>query len=70
MTGAFIFFLETNFGVWLSGMYGVNFDGLKMTYILAIPFFTYNLISTLIFSVIIEAIYKIFVTKNVSLKID
>ena len=68
LTGAFIFFLITNFGVWLSGMYGVNFDGLKMTYILAIPFFTYNLISTLIFSVIIEAIYKIFVTKNVSLK--
>ncbi len=68
LIGAMIFFIITNFGVWLSGMYGVDLGGLKMTYILAIPFFTYNLISTLIFSIIIETIYKIVVTKKASLK--
>ena len=63
MSGAIIFFIITNFGVWTTGMYGLTISGLKASYILAIPFLTYNLISTLLFSVIIETGYKILYTK-------
>ena len=58
LTGAFIFFLITNFGVWTSGMYGYSINGLLNCFILAIPFFAYSLISTFIYSLIIETCYK------------
>ena len=63
LTGAFIFFLITNFGVWTSGMYGYSINGLLNCFILAIPFFAYNLISTFIYSVIIETCYKFYKVK-------
>ena len=59
-----IFFIITNFGVWTSGMYGFTINGLINCYILAIPFFTYSLISTLIFSTIIEFILRLKMLKN------
>ena len=58
LTGAILFYLITNFGVWLNGSYGYSLNGLIACYTLALPFFGYTLISTLVFSVIIEAIYK------------
>jgi len=58
LLGAFSFFIITNFGVWSFGSYGYSFEGLITCYYFAIPFFTYSLISTLVFSVIIEIIYK------------
>ena len=58
LIGAVIFFTITNFGVWASGMYGYTFNGLVTCYTLAIPFFAYSVISTLIFSFIIEIFYK------------
>lgn len=61
--GAFIFFLITNFGVWTSGMYGFTISGLINCYFLAIPFFTYSLLSTLLFSIIIEIFYSLLKTK-------
>jgi len=59
LVGACIFFVITNFGVWSIGIYGYNINGLLTCYILAIPFFAYSLISTFIFSSIIETAYKI-----------
>ena len=59
LSGALIFFIITNFGVWVNGSYGYSFNGLLSCYTLAIPFFTYSLISTFIFSGIIEALIKI-----------
>ena len=56
--GAVIFFLVSNFGVWLGGSYGYDLSGFLTCYILAIPFFGYSVLSTLIFSVIIETLYK------------
>ena len=56
--GACIFFVITNFGVWASGMYGYTFEGIILCYTLAIPFFAYTLISTILFSTIIEIIYS------------
>ena len=38
LLGATIFYLITNFGVWSSGMYGYNLEGLLKCYFLAIPF--------------------------------
>ena len=58
LLGATIFFIITNFGVWSLGSYGHTLDGLVKCYILALPFFAYNLISTLLFSCIIETVYK------------
>ncbi len=63
MTGAVIFFMITNFGVWSLGSYGYSVKGILECYILAIPFFTYSIISTIFFSIIIEIFYKLKSTK-------
>lgn len=48
-----IFFIITNFAVWLSGMtYAKTFDGLVACYVAAIPFFDRTLASDLLFSAI------------------
>ena len=56
--GCVIFFIITNFGVRTSGFYGYTIMGLIECYVLAIPFFSYSLISTFIFSSAIETIWK------------
>ena len=58
LLGALVFFVITNFGVWSGGMYGYSMNGLVMCYTMAIPFFAYSLISTVLFSTTIEIIYK------------
>lgn len=63
LLGALIFFIVTNFGVWTTGMYGYTSSGLVTCYIMAIPFFTYTVISTLIFSFLIEICYKFYKLK-------
>jgi len=67
LLGASLFFVITNFGVWSLGSYAYNFEGLLLCYTLAIPFFTYSLISTFIFSGVIEAIYKL-IERNKTVK--
>jgi hypothetical protein len=59
LLGTCLFFTITNFGVWSLGSYGYTFSGFIICYTLAIPFFVYSLISTLFFSTIIEAFYKL-----------
>ena len=63
LLAASLFFLITNFGVWTTGMYSYTLSGLLNCYILAIPFFTYNLISTILFSLLIETGFKLYKTK-------
>ena len=63
LLGACAFFIITNFGVWSFGSYGYTLEGLILCYTLAIPFFTYSLIATLIFSTIIETIIKLKIFK-------
>ena len=67
LIGAILFFIITNFGVWSLGSYGYSLNGIIICYTLALPFFGYSLISTFIFSGIIEAIYKM---RFVNLKIS
>ena len=64
--GAVIFFIITNFGVWITGGYEANINGLLTSYYMAIPFFTYSLISTIFFSILIEALIKM--GKNYAIK--
>jgi len=56
LLGVVLFFIITNFGVWTTGFYGYTYGGLISCYILAIPFFTYNFISTFLFSTLLETI--------------
>jgi hypothetical protein len=65
LIGAVVFFVVTNFGVWSLGSYGYTVEGLIICYTLALPFFGNTLISTIIFSAIIEIILerKIFLKK-------
>ena len=60
LIGAVIFFLITNFGIWSFGQYGYSINGLITCYTLALPFFGYSLVSTFIFSGLIEIVYKSF----------
>lgn len=64
LIGALIFFLVTNFGVWASGMYGYTVSGFIDCYFLAIPFFAYSLISTIMFSIIIEILLNKLINKR------
>ena len=70
LLGACLFFIITNFGIWSLGSYGYGYtlEGLFMCYTLAIPFFAYNLISTFIFSGVIESIYKLKFFRNFIIK--
>ena len=70
LLGACLFFIITNFGVWSLGSYGYTFSGLLLCYTLAIPFFTYSIISTFIFSGIIESIYQLKNKYYVSKKLE
>ena len=64
LVAAIIFFIITNFGVWSLGYYGYTLSGFLLCYTLALPFFGYSMISTFIFSGIIETIYKFYLTKS------
>ena len=50
---ALIFFILTNFAVWAFGnLYPRNFEGIIVCYMMAIPFFTNTLLSTIFFSIL------------------
>ena len=68
LLGACLFYFITNFGVWSLGSYGYTFEGLILCYTLAIPFFTYSLISTFLFSGLIETISKLNIIKFINFK--
>ena len=53
--GSIIFFIISNFGVWFSGdLYQHSLQGLVNCYIMALPFFTNTLLSTIFFALLIE----------------
>tara|TARA_B110000196_G_scaffold267344_1_gene240977 strand:- start:1151 stop:1648 length:498 start_codon:yes stop_codon:yes gene_type:complete len=70
LIGVGLFFLITNFGIWSLGSYGYTLEGLIVCYTLALPFLGNSLVSTLIFSSIIEIILnqKMFIRKFIKLK--
>tara|TARA_B110001452_G_scaffold80394_1_gene65761 strand:- start:42 stop:521 length:480 start_codon:yes stop_codon:yes gene_type:complete len=58
LSGVLVFYIVTNFGVWSLGGYGYTLQGLIACYTLGLPFLGNTLISTILFSSIIEAIIK------------
>ena len=60
VSGSLLFFIVTNFSVWLTdGLYPLNVTGLMQCYIMAIPFFHNTLISTIIFLAILFTGYSL-----------
>jgi hypothetical protein len=53
-----IFFIVTNFGVWLLGGYTYSLEGLILCYTMAIPFFTNSILADLFFSAILYFGFK------------
>ena len=60
LLGATLFYILTNFGMWATGYYGYTLNGLVASYFLALPFFGYTVISTFVFSVLIETVFKFY----------
>jgi hypothetical protein len=58
LSGVLVFYIVTNFGVWSLGGYGYTLQGLIACYTLGLPFLGNTLISTILFSSVIEAIIK------------
>lgn len=50
LVGSLVFFVVTNFGVWLSGWYGYTAEGLSACYVAAIPFYRNQLLGDLFFT--------------------
>lgn len=49
LLSSLLFFLITNFGVWLEGWYPANFLGLIESYAMGIPFFRYTILGDLFY---------------------
>jgi hypothetical protein len=56
--GSIVFFVASNFGVWLSGMYGSTTGGLIACYVAAIPFYPATLGSDLLYTGLLCLAYQ------------
>ncbi len=60
LVSSVIFFITTNFGVWLSGMmYEMSFKGLVECYVMAIPFFRNSLAGDMFYSAALFGLYEL-----------
>ena len=57
LTGSAVFFIVSNFGSFLSGMWGTGFDALVTTYTMALPFFRNTVAGDLLGSVLLFSAY-------------
>ena len=64
LSGCFVFFIISNFGVWSLGSYSYDMQGFITCYTMALPFLGFSLISTFIFSGLIEGVYRINIIKD------
>jgi hypothetical protein len=59
LSASVIFFLVSNFGVWMSGlMYPMSADGLVACYTAALPFFQNTLMGDLFYAIVLFLIYE------------
>jgi hypothetical protein len=70
ITASVTFFILSNFGVWLGGWYSYSWQGLINCYIMAIPFFRYEIVGTLFFSTIIFSIYHYVISPFAKVKMQ
>jgi hypothetical protein len=59
LISSLLFYLVSNFGVWLMGWYPHTLDGLIKCYIMALPFLRDFTLSTLIYSGVFFAIFEL-----------
>lgn len=60
VVASLLFFLVTNFGVWVEGrLYAPTLEGLLSSYYNAIPFFRNTLMSSLVFSALLFSVYAL-----------
>ncbi|MBP7088351.1 MAG: hypothetical protein KBB01_03525 [Candidatus Omnitrophica bacterium] len=64
LISSLVFFIISNFGVWLNGWYGYTYSGLVECYIMAIPFLRLSLLADLLFIILLTQIY-VFITAKV-----
>jgi len=66
-----LFFLITNFGVWLVGsLYVKNMTGLAQSYFMAIPFFRYSILGDLFYTGIFFGSYQTIFSKRIKLALE
>lgn len=66
-----LFFLITNFGVWLVGsLYQKNITGLIQSYVMAIPFFRYTIVGDLFYTGIFFGSYQAIFSKRVKVALE
>lgn len=59
LLSASLFYIVTNFGVWLMGWYPHNWKGLMDCYIMGLPFFRVFTVSTLVYSFVFFGAYEL-----------
>jgi hypothetical protein len=58
LTSSVLFFVVTNFGVWVTGGYPQNFGGLVECYVAAIPFFRNTVLGDLLYVGVLFGLYE------------
>lgn len=60
IASSILFFIVTNFGVWMSGwIYQLTMSGLAECYIAAIPFFGYSVVGDLFYCAVLFSLYQL-----------
>lgn len=71
ISASVVFFIITNFGMWLSGtMYPKNIAGLAECYIAAIPFFHYTALGDLFYSAVLFGAFELVRVKYPKLAVN
>lgn len=67
ISSSLLFFIITNFGVWVMGnMYPMNFSGLVSCYVMAIPFNKFSWLGDLVFTMAIFGAYELVAHKLIT----
>lgn len=60
-----VFFVVSNLGVWLSGgLYPMTFEGLQTCFVMAIPFYSATLTSSVFYSLALYSLYRVAVAQQ------
>ncbi len=59
LASSFLFYLITNFGVWLMGWYPPTLSGLISSYIMALPFLRNFTLATILYSLSLFGVYEL-----------
>ncbi|MBF0479377.1 MAG: hypothetical protein HQL26_07825 [Candidatus Omnitrophica bacterium] len=70
LLSATLFYVFTNLGVWLtSGMYPMDARGLVDCYAMAVPFFRWSLVSTVVYALVLHKVVQMSLVKVQTVKI-